>query len=330
LKRRTKLDDGRGPKIATVTLNPAIDKTMSAPGFALGRTNRATIEQTDPGGKGVNVAKALRQFNCPVAALGLLAGGNGRIIRDALARLNILVDFVDVPGETRVNLKIKDPDNGSETEINEPGFPVAPEHLGALEQKIERMARPSMVIVFSGSLPPGVPSDVYARFIHIARQRGAKTILDTAGEALRCGIQAGPDLVKPNVAEAEELLGAPIRGEGELVAAAWRLIGLGARAAVISCGPEGAVASDGGACFRARPPVIHPSSSIGSGDAMVAALAWSMIRELPFEEAVRLAAAAGTATAAMNGSGIGELVEIRDLALRVRLERIAEPVEAHK
>jgi 1-phosphofructokinase len=326
LKRRTRFDDGRGPRIATVTLNPAIDRTMYAPGFAIGRTNRATVERTDPGGKGVNVAKALRQFDCPVTALGLLAGGNGRIIRDALASRNVVVDFVDVPGETRVNLKIKDPENGSETEINEPGFPVAPEHLGALEQKIERIARPSMVIVFSGSLPPGVPGDVYARFIRIARQRGARTILDTAGQALRHGILAGPDLVKPNVAEAEELLGVPIRGESELAAAVWRLIGLGPRAAVISCGPEGAVASDGAACFRVRPPVIRPSSSIGSGDAMVAALAWSMIRELPFEEAVRLAGAAGTATAAMNGSGIGELAEIYDLAPLVRLERIAEPV----
>jgi 1-phosphofructokinase len=325
---RTRLDDGGGhPGIVTVTLNPAVDRTMSVPGFAVGRTNRASIEQIDPGGKGINVAKALRQFGCPVLAMGFLAGNNGQWIRDALASRNIRAAFLNVPGETRVNLKIKDPETGSETEINEPGFSVLPKHLSALEREIEAAACPLAVVVLSGSLPPGVPCDIYARFIRIARERGARSILDTTEEALRQGILAAPDLVKPNLAEAGELLGGPIRGEGELAAAARKLLELGARAAVISCGVDGAVAVDGRACFRAQPPLIHASSSVGSGDAMVAAMAWSMIRGVPFEEAFRFATAAGTATAAMNGSGIAELAAIRDLVPQVRLTRIPDAPE---
>jgi 1-phosphofructokinase len=315
------------PAIATVTLNPAVDRTLSIPGFTVGKTNRASVEQTDPGGKGVNVAKALRQFGCPVVALGFLAGNNGRWIRDALSERGILADFVEVPGETRVNLKIKDPRNGSETEINEPGFPVAVAHLSELERKIEAISQPPIVIVFSGSLPPGVPGDVYARLIRIAKQRGVRTILDTAGEAFSSGILAAPDLVKPNAAETEELLGLPLSGERALAKAVLRLIDLGPRAAVISCGADGAVAAADGLCFRARPPMIRASSTIGSGDAMVAALAWSMVRDIPFEEALCLAIAAGTATAAKSGSGIGELAVIRELESQVRISRIAAAAE---
>ena len=313
--------------IATVTLNPALDKTMAIPGFAVGGTNRASIERIDAGGKGINVAKAARQLGCPAVALGFLAGANGRWIADALHAMGIPCDFVWVPGETRVNLKIKDPVTGTETEINEPGFPVGADHLESLQRKVEQQAAQCSVMVFSGSLPPGVPPEIYAEFIRIARNGGAQTILDTTGAALKHGIAAGPDLIKPNRAEAEELLETTIDGEAALVGAARRFLAMGARVVVLSLGADGALAVSPRERWRACSPSVPAASSIGAGDAMVAALAFAMTRGLALADALRLATAAGAASAATNGSA-SELGSIEDYAKRVTLHSIAETAGA--
>ncbi len=309
--------------IATVTLNPALDQTMQVPAFAVGKTNRGEVERVDPGGKGINVAKAVRKLGYPVLALGLLAGRNGRAIAGALEAGGIPGDFVNVPGETRVNLKIRDPISGAETEINQPGFPVEARHLKKLEAKIEAAARRCAVMVFSGSLPPGAPVETYARFVGTARRCGARTILDAAGAALRCGIAARPDLVKPNRAEAEELLGEPAGGEPELARAVGLLLALGPRIAAISLGADGAVAASGRQCWRARPPRVPASSSIGAGDAMVAAFACAMLDELTLVEALRLATAAGAATAAMSGSSVAGREMVYELLPQVEVNPVA-------
>jgi 1-phosphofructokinase len=309
--------------IATVTLNPALDKTMAIPGFAIGTMNRASIEQIDAGGKGINVAKAARQLGCPVIALGFLAGANGRSIADALQAMGIAYDFEWVPGETRVNLKIKDALAGTETEINEPGFQVEADHLESLKRKVEEKAGQCSVMVFSGSLPPGVPPEIYAEFIRIARNGGAQTILDAAGAALKYGIAAGPDLIKPNRAEAEEVLETRIDGEAALVGAARRFLALGARMVVLSLGADGALAVSQRERWRAWSPSVTASSSIGAGDAMVAALAFAMTRGMALADALRLATAAGAASAATNGSA-SELGSIQDYAKRVTLHAIGE------
>jgi len=163
--------------IATVTLNPALDKTMAIRGFAIGGTNRASIEQIDAGGKGINVAKAARQLGCPVMALGFLAGANGRWIADALESMGIPCDFEWVPGETRVNLKIKDPLTGTETEINEPGFQVGADNLESLKRKIEEQAGYARSWCFPEACRRACRRRIYAEFIRIARDRGAQTIL---------------------------------------------------------------------------------------------------------------------------------------------------------
>jgi 1-phosphofructokinase family hexose kinase len=177
---------------------------MVVPRFAVGKTNRGSTEQIEPAGKGINVAQALRHLGCPVIAAGFLAGNNGRYISESLAARGILTDFVYLPGETRVNLKITDPVAGTETEINDSGFTVGTEHLKQLGQKVEELAGRCRVMVFSGSLPPGVPAETYADFICIAKSRGAKTVLDTSGVPLKRGVTAHPDLVKPNLWEVEE------------------------------------------------------------------------------------------------------------------------------
>jgi 1-phosphofructokinase len=306
--------------IVTVTLNPAIDKSLTVPRFEVGKTNRSEVGRTDAGGKGINVAKAVKQFGAEVCALGFVAGSNGRFILEALAAGGIPADFTNVTGETRVNLKIHDPVHGTETELNEPGFQVFPEHLQAIKQKIKEYGPRCDVMIFSGSLPPGAPPETYAELITIARALGAKCMLDTAGPALRYGLEAKPLLLKPNRAEVEGLLQEQLSTRSELAEAARKLLKMGAEEAVISLGADGAVAAARQDLLSARPPAVAPRSSVGAGDAMVAALAYGEVKHLSFRESFRLAMAASAAAVTMEGSKVADLALIQSLIPQVRVE----------
>lgn len=284
--------------IVTVTPNPAVDRTVSVRGFTVGTTNRAVAERIDIGGKGINVARHLARLGCDVVATGFLDAGDFHRVLQTLAVQGIQTDFVRVAGNTRMCLKILDSATEQETEINESGPPLAPEAVPALLETLRALASRCAVMVFSGSLPPGAPANLYARAIELAAAAGARTILDAAGDALRYGIAAKPDLVKPNRAEAEELLGVPLGNAAELVAGAKRLVEYGARTAVISLGPDGAICASAAGVWRGRAPHITARNTVGAGDAMVAALAWAVMRSLATPEALRLAMALGSATAA--------------------------------
>lgn len=312
--------------IVTVTLNPAVDKTLLVPGFTVGKTNRGEIERLDPGGKGINVAKALKQLGCPVTAIGFVAGMNGRFILRALEALEIPADFVDVEGETRVNLKIADSESGTETEINESGFPVGPEHLERFQEKLGEYASRAKVVVFSGSLPPGAPQGTYAGLLAIARAQGAMTMLDTSGAALAKGMEGRPDFVKPNRAEAEELLRKRLDNHTELARAVRELLDMGPSMAVISMGAEGLVAGRRGRIVLAVPPAVQARSSVGAGDALVAGFACGMVEGLEFDAVVRLATAMGAATAAAGGSSVAGMDAVRAMLPQIVLTRLDEGI----
>jgi 1-phosphofructokinase len=309
--------------IATVTLNPAIDKSLTVPRFEVGKTNRGEVTRIDAGGKGINVAKAVKQFGAEVCALGFVAGSNGHFILEALAASGIPADFSNVPGETRVNLKIHDPVHGTETELNEPGFQVFPEHLQAMKEKIKEYSPRCDVMIFSGSLPPGAPPETFAELISIASALGAKCMLDTAGPALKYGVEARPLLVKPNRAEVEGLLQERLNTRTELAKAARKLLEMGAEEAVISQGADGAVAATKHDLLSARPPAVAPRSSVGAGDAMVAALAYGEASRLPFRDSFHLAMAASAAAVTMEGSKVAELALVHSLLPQVQIEEIS-------
>jgi 1-phosphofructokinase len=295
--------------IVTVALNPAVDKVLIVRGFRPGATNRAAIDRVDVGGKGINVALNLRRFGCEVMATGFVGADDRYGIPATLNRSGIETDFVTVPGETRVNLKLIDPLSGAETEINEPGLAVPPQSIEALATRLRTLSRRASVIVFSGSLPPEVPADLYARLIALARAEGVRTVLDTAGAALAHGVSAGPDLAKPNRAEAEELLDASIGDEESLVAAASSILAVGARSVVLSLGADGALSASAAQMCRARPPAVAVRSTVGAGDAMVAALAYGLMKSLSLSDALRLATAASCAVAAWGQSATTEQIE---------------------
>ncbi len=310
--------------IATVTLNPAIDKSLTVPRFEVGKTNRGEVGRTDASGKGINVAMALKQFGADVCALGFMARSNGHFILEALASSGIPADFVSVPGETRVNLKIRDPIYRMETELNEPGFQVLPTHLDAMKEKIREHAPRCEVMTFSGSLPPGAPPETFAELMRIAKALGSKCMLDTGGAALRLGIETKPILVKPNRAEVEELLERSLRTGQDLADAARQLLEMGAEMALISLGAEGAVAAGERELLAALPPKVAVRSSTGAGDAMVAAFAYGEITHLSFRESFRLAMAASAASVTMEGTKFADLAAIKRLLREVHVEDLSK------
>ena len=309
--------------IVTITLNPTIDKSLVVPRFEVNKTNRGEVRRTDAGGKGINVAKAVKEFGTEVCALGFVAGSNGQFVLEALAASGIPADFINVPGETRVNLKIHDPEYGTETELNEPGFQVLPEHLEMMQQKIREYGPRCEVMVFSGSLPPGAPPETYAELIPIARDLGAKCMLDTVGPALKLGLEARPHLTKPNRAEVEALLQERLSTRSELAKAARKLLEMGAEEAVISLGADGAIAATRQDLLSAHPPAVTPRSSVGAGDAMVASLAFGEVKHLSFRESFRLAMAASAAAVTMEGSKVADLALIQSLIPLVQVEEVS-------
>lgn len=308
--------------ITTVTLNAAVDKIYSVPGFHPDRVHRITSGLTLPGGKGVNAARVLRQLSCNVTACGFAAGRTGELLLAGLAEEGVAADFVRTArGETRLALTVLDPDTGSQTELIEPGPPITGEDLGALRHRLEVLARRSRWVLLSGSLPPGCPPDLYAELADIAHHGGARVMLDASGEALRHGLRGRPELVKPNEAEAAELAGLPATGsEDTALLALDALLTLGARAAVVTLGPRGAVAAaEDGQRYRVALPKIAAVSPLGSGDATAAGILASASAGGDWPAMLTLGAACGTAAALQRAAGVIDPGDVARIAARVRV-----------
>src|SRR5919202_936100 len=195
--------------IVTVTMNAAIDRTLTVPNFRSGQRHRASHGLTLAGGKGINVARALKRLDMPVVATGLAGGGAGTRIVEELTGEAILNDFVRIGDESRTSTAVVDPTSTSYTEINEWGPEVRPEELEMLLEKLHYLCRGAQTVVFSGSLPRAVEEDFYAEAIRDLNRRGVQTVLDSEGQPLRLGVEAEPFLVSPNQPEAERLGGQP-------------------------------------------------------------------------------------------------------------------------
>ena len=289
--------------IYTVTLNPAMDKTLTVSGFEAGKVNRVKKVRTDPGGKGINVSKMLAVLNVESCAMGFLAGTTGDALEAEVKALGIRTDFIRVPGQTRTNTKITDPDSGLTTDINEPGPKLRGEHLDALRDKLEKTVRGGDTVVFSGSLPEGVPTDYYARLIPICRNRGVRTYLDTSGEALREGLKERPYMIKPNREELGELVGRKLFSVQDTVSAA-REVALSSHSILcVTMGENGAIYCRNGITFYSEAPRILPECTVGAGDAALAGMIAAECDDMEPRDSLILAVACGAASAATPGSG---------------------------
>lgn len=275
--------------VATVTLNPAIDRTISVNGLAPGAVNRAVLVGDRAGGKGVNVAAALAAQGHRTAALGFLGRDNDTIFTRFFASLTVHDAFIRLPGETRTGLKIIDPLRGETTDLNFPGLTPSPSDLAALAQQLDTLD--ARWCVLAGSLPPGVPSSFYAEVVARLKARGVRVVVDTSGEALREAAAAAPEILKPNIHELAELVGRELPDETSILAAAAELIGGGVRLVVVSRGGDGASFMTRDEVIHARPPAITVRSTVGAGDAMVAGIVAAQLHGLPLTETARLATA---------------------------------------
>jgi tagatose 6-phosphate kinase len=259
--------------ILTVTLNAAIDRTVAVPNFRLGRRHRAVESRTVAGGKGINVARALRLLGRPVIAAGFAGGPTGNRVLEQLRREAILTDFTWIAGETRINMAVIDPTSGEQTEINERGPAVSAEEVERVVERLGYLADGARVCVLAGTLPPGAGEDLYARLVGDLRERGVTTILDSEGEPMRAGLRAGASVVTPNEREAEELVGQEFADRDDLIRGLGELVRLGAGEAVITR-PDGCVAAVGAGPERriveVRTPSLEAVSTVGSGDAFLA------------------------------------------------------------
>ena len=334
--------------IITVTMNPAIDKTIDIGTFIHGGLNRISHIEKDAGGKGINVSKTIHHLGGASLATGFLGGDAGDFIERSLISYGIQTDFIHVDGETRTNTKVVEV-NGIVTELNEPGPQVPEEKINELIQKLESYASPDTLAILAGSIPAGMDKNIYRIITEKMHAKGASVLLDADGELFVQALKAKPDIIKPNRVELTEYfsrlsahdadteshsatqhsLCSPetvcidiSNDEDALITMGNFLLSSGIRQVIISMGGDGALFLNGTQVLQSAALPVQTHSTVGAGDAMVAALAYGWEQKLPFEECARLAmaASAGAVTTVGTKPPAGELIE--ELKQQVVLESL--------
>jgi 1-phosphofructokinase/tagatose 6-phosphate kinase len=316
--------------IVTVTLNAGIDRTLTVPNFQRGHRHRASEALTLAGGKGINIARALKRLDVPVVATGLAGGKTGTRIVEELTAEAILNDFVRIAGESRTSTAVVDPTSGEYTEINEWGPDVQPDELEMLRDKLQYLSRGTSAVIFAGTLPRGVDEGFYAEAIRDLSRRGVETVLDAEGQPLRLGTEAEPFLVSPNRQEAEALVGQEFDGDDDFLMALDAIAELGARNVIIT--------HDSG-CFarfreerrvrhvRVLAPRVEALAPAGSGDVLLAGFIGARFAGATTDDALRRGVAAGAVSTLEVGAGRFEPREVARVAHDVQLEEL-EPVSS--
>ena len=306
--------------IITVTLNPALDKTILVRNFTVNHVCRVEESRLDPGGKGINVSKVLQSIGGRSVAIGIIGGAAGEYIRDQLDLMGIRNDFVFSRTETRTNMKVVDPLNHTNTDINEPGAPVSAANLLEVWEKISDLANPGDTVVFAGKNPPGIPDPQLAEWITQLKAQGVHTALDTVGVAMKIGVAAGPTVIKPNSAELEELCEKELPTREDLVAAAQKVVANGVSYVVVSLGEDGALFVSAGQSLHAHGVQVPVGSTVGAGDAMLASFLWDLEQGTPLEEAAARAVAVSAANVMCSGSQPAPMENILPLIDQVHVE----------
>lgn len=309
-------------KIATVTLNPAIDQTVSIPNFKAGQVNRVVHSQSDPGGKGVNVASFLADFGHQVAVTGFLGNENTPLFERLFAQKTIENRFVRIAGSTRIGIKIVDEINQETTDINFPGQTPTPADVHALFQIVEALAADCDWFVLSGSIPAGVSATIYAELIKVIKAKGRAVALDTSGEGFRLALAQAPSLVKPNIDELQEFVGRRLETQADIIAAGQQLLERGLQTVVISMGAQGALFIEEQGCVLACPPQVTVKSTVGAGDAMVSGTVAGKIKQDALADCARLATAFALDAISHVGSGLSSVAALDTLVNQVTVEKL--------
>jgi 1-phosphofructokinase family hexose kinase len=316
--------------IVTVTLNAAVDRTLTVPNFQLGHRHRASASLTSAGGKGINVARALKRLDTPVVATGLAGGRTGDRIIEELAGEAILNDFVRIGDESRTSTAVVDPTAGTLSEIYEWGPAVRADELEVLFDKLHYLSRVASFVVFSGSLPRDVEHDFYAEAVRDLNRRGVRCVVDSEGLPLREAVEAEPFLVSPNQGEAESLVGQEFSDDEDFLMALDAIADLGARNVLImqetSCfglfREERTLRR-----FRASIARIEPVASVGAGDVLLGGFLAARLNGSSLDDALRQGVGCAAASVVELGPGRFDPREAMRLAASVELEEL-QPITA--
>jgi 6-phosphofructokinase 2 len=308
--------------IATVTLNPSLDRTVTVEELILDEANRWTSLRRDPGGKGINVSRVIHELGGDTIAYGFIGGIDGETMKQLLQQQGVPFDFTQIKGEIRSNFIITATACCHQTRIEAPGPHIMRHELQKLIQKVKHISPKPDYLVFAGSVPPAVPDDIYRQLIAAAKNNGIKTVLDSDNRWLKEGIKAKPNVIKPNVHEAEELLDKHLRSERAIVKALKLLVDGGIEVAVISRGKEGLIAANGEEVIKAIPPEVEVRSTVGAGDSTIAGLVLKLNEGLDLDEACRWAAAAGTAATLTPGTELCRRDDVERLFSKVKIKKL--------
>jgi len=300
--------------IYTVTLNPSIDYIVEVENLQLDALNRMKRDLKLPGGKGINVSRILSRLGIENTALGFVGGFTGRFIEDVLNAESVVTDFVNVQGDTRINIKLK---HGEETEINGLGPEIGSGEADSLAEKLRTLTSDD-IVVLSGSVPPSLGGGYYDRLIAVIKERGARFVIDTTGDALLKALPYGPLLVKPNHHELAELFGVEIDGREDLILYGRRLLEMGAQNVLISMAGEGALLVTKEQVYHANVPRGEVKNSVGAGDSMIAGFVGTLATTGDPLSALRTGTASGSATAFSD-----------DLAEKAKIESLLPQVQVN-
>lgn len=309
--------------VITVTLNPAMDKTLMVENFKVGAVNRAKASRYDIGGKGINVSKVLKEFGVDSICLGFLGGIWEQSFKNTLDKREIKHDFISIKGITRTNTKIVDIANNVFTDINEPGPEISKEELELFIEKFNHRCKAEDIVVLSGGAAPGIPKDIYKTLIDIAKKKGALCILDADGELLKYGLEAKPDIIKPNEHEISKLLGLESTNKKDIINAAKKLNASGISKVLVSLGEKGSILVTKNGVYEAEGLKVKVKSTVGAGDSMVAALIYAHIKDLRNKEALAFSQATATATVMLEGTEACTLNKVMEM-MEVSKEKVKE------
>jgi len=265
-----------------------------------------------PGGRSINASRVLHSFGAKTLAIVTSGGQNGQRFEKLVAKSGFSVKVVPIKSEIRTNLTIVDR-QGLAVKLNELGPPITHDELTRIETVVEGNLHSASWLMLCGSIPPDVPSDFYKKLIGMAREHKVKTLLDTDGDALLHGVEAGPTVVSPNQPEAERLLNRALITRSHFFEAATRIKAMGPESVLLSLGSRGAVAINENQLLEALPPRIDAVSPLGAGDALAAAFVWASTKKKDFPDCVRWAVAAGTASARLPGVEFANLDQTKEI-----------------
>jgi 1-phosphofructokinase family hexose kinase len=308
--------------ILTLTINPAIDRTVTVDRLVFEDRAYILSVKEDVGGRGVNASCVIHTFGAPTAAILTAGGEAGAEIERYMKKRTFPSEIVGIQNESRTNLTISDK-QGLTIKLNELGAAMSDPELKRLRAAVEKWLPKATWLMICGSIPPGVSPHFYSELIELAARKGVKTLLDADGDALLHGIEAKPTAVTPNQHEAERLLNRALITRSQFIEAAQRIHALGAKSVLLSLGSRGAMAADGDQLYEVLAPRVDALCPIGAGDALAAAFVWASNRKRPFQEAIRWAVAAGTASAVLPGMAMANLEQTREMFKRVEVRPAA-------